>query len=250
MPKRLNALLPSLRDLPALARWRQWWRRQSPHRQDRYAMLAPLVAVLMFFAAIVVAFGYLRLEEMEREQEAVRRDVEYAQQRMRLRLLERQEELVRLAQQTANREIDPEQFRNRAAVLLTQYPELQGLSWVDERRRLRAASGNAGLAQALANPPARDLALPARPSETENAYALARELRQPIYVQRSATPDGSALLELHLPLYSRTSFAGVVLAEYSLDALYRYGVPAEVSARYAVSLRDSRGDVLAGSSAP
>ena len=243
-------LLPSLRELPAVQRLRQWWYQQSPHRQDRYAMLAPLVAVLFFFAAIVVAFGYLRLEEMEREQEAVRRDVEYAQQRMRLRLLERQEELVRLAQEVSGQEIDAEQFRNRANVLLTQYPELQGLSWVDDRLRLRASQGNPTLAVGLTSGGGRGGALPGKPSDTENAYALARELRQPIYVQRAATPDGTALLELHLPLQTRTRFAGVVLAEYSLDTLYRYGVPAEISARYAVSLRDSRGEVLAGSSAP
>ncbi|MCZ8251390.1 MAG: PAS domain S-box protein [Hylemonella sp.] len=246
----LKRLLPRLRELPAAQRLRSWWRQQSPHRQDRYAMLAPLVAVLLFFAAIVAAFGYLRLEEMEREQEAVRRDVEYAQQRVRLRLLERQEELVRLAQQVSNQELDAEQFRNRANVLLNQYPELQGLSWVDERLRLRASQGNATLAQGLAQGATRNGVRPAKPTETENAYALARELRQPIYVQRAASPDGTALLELHLPLHTRTSFAGVVLAEYSLDTLYRYGVPAEVSARYAVSLRDSRGEVLAGSSAP
>jgi PAS domain S-box-containing protein len=247
---RLHTLLPSLRELPAVVRWRQWWRRQSPHRQDRYAMLAPLVAVLLFLAAIVAAFGYLRLEEMEREQEAVRRDVEYAQQRMRLRLLERQEELVRLAQHVSSREVDAEQFRSRAQALLAQYPELQGLSWVDERRRLRAFSGSPTLAQTLVHAAARHGTAPAKPSETENTFALARELRQPIYVQRTATPDGSALLELHLPLLSNSQFAGVVLAEYSLDTLYRYGVPSEVSARYAVSLRDSRGEVLAGNISP
>jgi len=49
-------------------------------------MLRPaLAAVLLFLAAIISAFGYLRLEEMDREQEAVKRDVEYAQQRVRLR---------------------------------------------------------------------------------------------------------------------------------------------------------------------
>jgi PAS domain S-box-containing protein len=250
MLQALTRLLPRLRELPAAQRLRSWWRQQSPHRQDRYAMLAPLVAVLLFFAAIVAAFGYLRLEEMEREQEAVRRDVEYAQQRVRLRLLERQEELVRLAQQVSNQELDAEQFRNRANVLLNQYPELQGLSWVDERMRLRASQGNPTLALGLTQGATRNGVRPAKPTETENAYALARELRQPIYVQRAASPDGTALLELHLPLHTRTSFAGVVLAEYSLDTLYRYGVPSEVSARYAVSLRDSRGEVLAGSSAP
>ncbi|MDP3702316.1 MAG: PAS domain-containing sensor histidine kinase [Hylemonella sp.] len=246
----MSQLLPYVRRLPAMVRLQQWWRQQSPHRQDRYAMLAPLVAVLLFLAAIVAAFGYLRLEEMEREQEAVRRDVEYAQQRMRLRLLERQEELVRLAQEISGQELDAEQFRNRASVLVNQFPELQGLSWIDERRRLRAAHGHPSLAQSLVNSPVRGDVLPEKPSDTENAFALARELRQPIYLQRNATPDGTALLELHLPLHTRTRFAGVLLAEYSLDTLYRYGVPSEVSARYAVSLRDSRGEVLAGSSAP
>jgi hypothetical protein len=82
--------------LPLLARWRRWWRRQTPQRQDRFAMLAPLAAVLLFLAAIVTAFGYLRLEEIDREQEAVKRDVEYTQQRLRLRLLERQEQLMRV----------------------------------------------------------------------------------------------------------------------------------------------------------
>jgi PAS domain S-box-containing protein len=40
------------------------------------------------------------------------------------------------------------------------------------------------------------------------------------------------------------------LAEYSVDGLFRYGVPAEVSARYAVSFRDANGGLLAGTSIP
>src|SRR4051794_29002601 len=63
---------------PWLARW---WRKQPASRQDRFAMLAPLLAVVLFLAAIVTAFSYLRLEEEDRELEAVKRDVEYAQQR-------------------------------------------------------------------------------------------------------------------------------------------------------------------------
>ena len=65
--------------------WRQWWRSQSPSRQDRFATLAPLLSVLLFLLAIAVAIIYLRYEELDREQEAVTRDVEYAQQRLRLR---------------------------------------------------------------------------------------------------------------------------------------------------------------------
>ena len=61
--------------------WKRWWRRLPPSRQDRFATLGPLLAVLLFLSAIVVAIAYLRFEEIDREREAVTRDVEYAQQR-------------------------------------------------------------------------------------------------------------------------------------------------------------------------
>ncbi len=209
-------------------------------------MLAPLAAVLLFLAAIVAAFGYLRLEEMDREQEAVKRDVEYTQQRLRLRLLERQEQLMRIAREISNQELDAEEFQIRADALVNQYPELQGLSWIDERRRIKASYGNASLS-------ANQLRLVGdtlKVGETESTYGLARDLQQPVYAQRSATPDGPALLQLHIPLTNRGKFAGVVLAEYSVDGLFRYGVPAEVSARYAVSFHDAKGGRLAGTTIP
>jgi hypothetical protein len=69
-----------------------------------------VAAVVLFLAAIASAFWYLRVEETEREQEAIKRDVEYAQQRLRLRLLERQEQVMRLARDVSNKEIRTEQF--------------------------------------------------------------------------------------------------------------------------------------------
>mgnify|MGYP000485186183 CR=1 FL=1 len=52
----------------------RWWRRQSPAQQDRFATLGPLASVLLFLAAIISAFWYLRNEELEREQASVKRD--------------------------------------------------------------------------------------------------------------------------------------------------------------------------------
>ena len=76
-----------------------WWRRQSPARQDRFVTIGPLLAVLMFLGAIVLAFVTLRNEEIERETESVKRDAEIAQQQVRLRLIENQDLLVRLARE-------------------------------------------------------------------------------------------------------------------------------------------------------
>jgi hypothetical protein len=54
------------------------------------------------------------------------------------------------------------------------------------------------------------------------------------------------MLQLHIPLFDQGLFAGVVLGEFSVDGLLRYGVPSEVQARYAVSLLDAKGRVIAG----
>jgi PAS domain S-box-containing protein len=225
---------------------RKWWWRLTPHRQDRVAMLAPLAAVLLFFAAIVSALGYLRIEEMDREQQAVQRDVEYTQQRLRLRLLERQEQLMRIAREVSNRELDLTEFRTRAEFMINQYPELQGVAWIDERRRVKASLGTA---MRSANQIQRHGDDPQN-SETLLGFTQAHDTLQPVYVQRVRSKAEAPLLQMHIPLSNTGKFVGIMLAELSVDGLYRYGVPSEVSAQYAVSLLDSNGSVLAGSAMP
>src|SRR5436305_14119251 len=92
-----------------------WWRRQSAARQDRYATLGPLLSVLLFLAAIITAFWYLRNEEFEREQEAVKRDAEVAQQSIRLRLIENQEQLARIAREIVTGSIARKGFLAQAS---------------------------------------------------------------------------------------------------------------------------------------
>nr|WP_315465886.1 PAS domain S-box protein [uncultured Rhodoferax sp.] len=232
--------------IPAVERAKRWWHRLTPHRQDRVAMLAPLAAVLLFFAAIVAALGYLRLEEMDREQEAVQRDVEYTQQRLRLRLLERQEQISRIARELANREIDAFDFKLRAASLLDQYPEVQAIAWVDDKKRTRASQGMGASAIGPYYVPGNVLLK----EDRDTGYTLTRQLNQLLYVQPPPTQDEAPLLQMFIPLNDKGRFSGVLITEYSIDGLYRYGVPSEVSARYAISLQDSTGRLLAGTSIP
>jgi PAS domain S-box-containing protein len=244
MPLPKLTSLPGQLGKPAVQRYRHWWQRLSPIRQDRFAMLAPLAAVFLFFAAIVATLGYLRLEEIAREQEAVQRDVEYTQQRLRLRLLERQEQLMRIARDVTNGDLNPRSFRIRALGMVNQYPELQGVAWVDERQRVRSSVGTTTTSAAQIRQ-----SVEGHPRNT-TGYIQARDSQQPIYLQRIRTDEVAPLLQVYLPIMDRGHFAGVVLAEYSIDGLYRYGVPSEVTARYAVSLLDVKGNLLAGSAGP
>ena len=230
--------------------WNWWWQRQSALTQDRFAHLAPVAAVLLFLAAIASSFWYLRTEEIEREQEAIKRDVEYAQQRLRLRLIERQEQVMRLARDISNRDIRPEQFLLRAETLVQQHPEYQSLTWVDERRRVVAHQSISSLMPSQRLSRGEQIKI----GETESHYSLARDLMQPIYglVDVDAVREGALpVLQLHSPLTnSQGKFNGVLMAEYTMEGLLRYGVPTEVLAKYAVVLQDNEGHRLAGQPIP
>jgi PAS domain S-box-containing protein len=230
--------------------WRGWWGKQSPSRQDRFITLGPLLSVILFLAAVIAAFGYLRIEEIDREQEAVRRDVEYAQQRLRLRLLERQEQLMRLGRDISNKEVDEEGFVSQAESLINQYPELLAVTWVDSLRRVRVAyvSSSANAAQSRVS------GEQLKSGETDSTYGLARDLRQPVYsrplTMRNDLGTTAPTLQLQVPLDDQGKFDGVILSEFSIDGLLRFGVPTEVSAKYAVALLDDKGVILAGGLPP
>ncbi|WP_374413239.1 PAS domain S-box protein [Hydrogenophaga sp.] len=222
--------------------WRRWWRRLPPSRQDRFATLAPLLSVLLFLSAIVVAITYLRYEELDREQETVTRDVEYAQQRLRLRLLERQEQLMRLAREVDNKEINTEEFEFQAETLISQFPELQAITWIDGHRTVQASYASPS-APAASNHPQSSLLSSA---DMDGSFELARDLRQPVYSRPIGEEPRLASLILQVPLTEQGRFAGTVMGEYSVDGLMRFGMPPEVMSRYAVALMDDRGRVLAG----
>ncbi len=241
--------VPATASSPAkLAWWRRWWRTQSPARQDRFFVLGPLLAVMLFLAAVVAAFGYLRLEETDREQQALKRDVEYAQQRLRLRLLERQEQLMRMSRDISNKDIDAEEFSAQAEGLINQYPELLAVTWVDAKRRVKAAY----LSPSAQAPQVRVVGEPLKNGETDSTYGLARDLRQPVYSRplQGADNNSAPTLQILVPVDEQGKFAGVVMGDYSIDGLLRFGVPTEITAKYAVTLVDDKSRVLAGNMPP
>lgn len=220
-----------------------WWGRQSPARQDRYAMLAPVVAVVLFMVALTASFLYLRLEELDREQEAVRRDTEYAQQHLRLRLLEQQEALLRIARDIANRELDRSMFVLQAERIVSSTPEIFELTWLDNHRKVMASysDGSAPLPLVYYNGEVLDH------KQIGPAFDSARQFRLPTY-SKPVVNEGSpeVLLQLHLPLNSPSGLAGVLVAHYSVDAVLRYGLPDELNRKYALALLNEHDSVVAG----
>jgi len=226
----------------------RWWRRQSAARQDRFATLGPLVSVMLFLAAIILAFWYLRNEEFEREQESVKRDTEVAQQQIRLRLIENQEQLVRIAREIVTRTIDREQFLQQAAGFMRERPEITNLVWINAARAPRASySATSFPAEAGMTSDDTPASLPAEGKDTapEAAFIAARTQRAPVYSLPFNDTFGNPVLQVQVPLLERSAFAGALIAEYSIEGLMRRHVPKEVSARHAITLLDTSEHVLA-----
>ena len=225
----------------------RWWRRQSPVRQDRFATLAPLASVLLFLAAIISAFWYLRNEEIERETETVKRDTEIAQQQIRLRLIENQEQLVRMARELVTRELDASDFTPQATAFMNDRPEITQFLWLaadkSTRARHSAQPEREDLPPVGTSPVAR---LPA-PSETDWAFMAARDLRQPTYSRVFKDRHGAQVFQVHVPMLSRGQFNGVLVADYAIDVLLRHFVPIEVTRRHAIAVIDDRELVIASS---
>jgi PAS domain S-box-containing protein len=254
--------MPNAFDLQAALRRRllplkrltaSWWRRQSPSRQDRFATLGPLISVVLFLTAIILAFWYLRNEELEREAEAVKRDTEIAQQQIRSRLLENQEILVRIAREIVTRATDTSDFNAQARAFARDRPEITHVTWLGNRHERRASISVAGfqdesLMKAEGSDPSMPMINQSNPPEL--AFQNAKERRTPVYSTPFSDNNGTAVFQVQVPLVDRSGFSGVLIAEYSVESLLRYYVPTEVTSRHVVTVVDSGERVLASSVTP
>lgn len=232
----------------------RWWRRMPESRQDRFALLGPIAAVILFFVATLTALVYLRVEEVTREREGMRRDVDYAQQRLRLRLLENQEQIMRLARELTEQGLTLAEFMQRGQSIMAQESELRTLVRFDRRERVHMHALSPYSSSSMHWLSGQRLVS----SDMATTYALAKDLQQPIFrvhapsqssVGTSAPNSEEVLLQLYVPIMSGEShYEGMLLAQYSVDGLLRYGIPPEVSAKYALALTDGIGTVLAGQS--
>ena len=174
--------------------WLTWWRRQSPKRQDRLALLAPLAAVILFLAAIFAAFTYLRYEEMQREEENVRSDVEYTQQRVRLRVLERQEQSMQLADELYKGDIGPKELKTIASGIIKNFPEITSVAWISTESKVltSAVSPTVDESRQLKTG---DLL---NNSISVSTFNLARELHQSIYSQPIGVEDNGEIIGIDI----------------------------------------------------
>ncbi len=215
--------------------------------------MAPLVSVLLFLAAIVAAFWYLRYEEQQREVQSVLRDAEIVQQQLRLQLSDTEQAVLRLARDLSGRAAGSQSQLDQAAELVLERPEISHIVWLGPQREVRAVFSDRPF-HPEANPEGKASAptLPSvtRPSESENTFQKLATLRVPVYSPVFRDSTGGAALQLQVPIMLRDDFKGALIVEYAFERLLRRAVPSEVTRRHSVQIVDADQRVVASSVTP
>jgi PAS domain S-box-containing protein len=93
----------------------------------------------------------------------------------------------------------------------------------------------------------RSLPMPLREGTPERTFEATRQLRYPTYSIPYLNGFGHWVFQLQVPLIDNNRFTGTLIAEYSVEALVRYFIPADVSNRHVVTVVDSQDKVLSSS---
>ena len=115
------------------------------------------------------------------------------------------------------------------------------MGWIDERMRLRLHYDPRDEFT-----PKSPQAMVMAPEEVTQNFQLTRDLLTPVYSTPVKKTNLPTQVQLFIPLIDKGNFKGVLRVDYSIDAMFRYGIPNEISAKYAISFHDSSGKVLAG----
>ncbi len=230
--------------------WRRWWRQHPSAWQDRMAFAVPLLSVLLFMLAIVTVFWYLHLDEQDRDHDAMLHDVQMTQQNIRLRLIDHQERLLRLAKTLSNANSDKSllaRFRANVEAQFEETPELLMVFRVDHRGLVHEGLANPDhlinlpvyIGQQLSHGPQGQL------------FKKAHIQSGPVYSSPVITADGQGQVSLWLPEGLREDGGeGTLVAVFSLESLLQTATTPELRRQYAISMVDQEGQWLAGASLP
>ena len=146
---------------------------------------------------------------------------------------------------TLARETVASAFGAQAATFTRERPEITHLTWIDARRVPQASHwAHVYNVNPAGNTPTPSLPVQGQPGEPEATFAAARQSRVPAYSRAFAGSAGQPVFQLHIPLIDRGAFSGTLVAEYSIEALVRHFVPADVAQRHVISVVDDAQVVL------
>jgi PAS domain S-box-containing protein len=224
---------------------------RSEEHAIRWFTLTHAVGLLLFVGLMSAFFWYLHVSEQEQQRQLLFRDVEWAQQNIRLRLSDAKDLSAQYSPEWASYSVtetmSAEPQRNGVRAFFNQFPEVTYVSMVDANRRIvwhlpaRSDSSDYYAQQAGAE-------LEGSAGFTANTEA--RESRKVVFSNPISSQNNDVVIEMHIPdltssaAKSRTS----LIVGLSLSRLITNAVSSEIRSRYEISLLDQGGNRLVSTS--
>jgi PAS domain S-box-containing protein len=210
-----------------------------------WTWLAPVVAVGLFVAVMIGMFLYLREQESRQQKEALYKDIDLAQQSIKLRLTALQESMLTLSRDIASGEVSEESVWGDTAPILKDYPFVVALAWLESERKarwVRPAPSTLSEVLDVASRRINDL-------ETTFTFQTVAESGRPAYSRAFLAPDGQMYMELQVPVGLPRKAQGTLLALMSVDRMLVHLVPGQLTQKYRVMFVDDGDNAMASSSA-
>ncbi len=206
----------------------------------KWYWLTPLISIVVFMAMMGGILWWLNDQEKTLRRETLLRDVETAQQTLRIRLLSNQDALNALARAVATHEVDQVLFSAQTRELLSVHHEYAAIAYVDENRVTRWVSASPQVEGTGFRMPTEVVQEP----ESFWAFDLARDDRRTAYTRPFLAPNSDVYWEVLVPVYRGQRFAGVVVGTYSVTQMLRELVPPEIRSKYLLTIVDEGGNQL------
>ncbi len=203
--------------------------------------MMPNIAVGTFILAMIALAWLLQQREFDQQMATLARDVQWAEQTLRLNMQSDREFLQEIAREVADRQIGGAKFQARAQQYLAINPHLSSMAWVDADGIVRYAappkSGYWSVGSGLS------------PGSQQQGFAAARSSGQALYGNAYVREHSATSLELFVPIHRGPAFLGAMVAVYPVSGMARHLVPAWFSEKYHLSFTGAGNLLLAENSA-
>ncbi|MEX3547857.1 MAG: oxygen sensor histidine kinase FixL [Burkholderia sp.] len=220
------------------SRWHHgpWW-------SNSY-LLTPLLSILVFLVVMSLILWSLNRREQQQQEDALYRNVAWAQQQIRLSMTSAQEQLQAFARDIALGRVDEHGFQSGVGDVMQAHPEILYLNWY-------VASGAARwpdmqipvLGQRLAKLNDAQLTEIVR-----GAWSDAKETRRQAYATIAYDDFSNGFVTLQTPVMRDREYLGSIAAAFSVEGILKHDIPPELSAKYKISITDVNNRELASTS--
>ncbi|NYE22818.1 PAS domain S-box-containing protein [Pigmentiphaga litoralis] len=213
-------------------------------RRRSWYWLTPAIALGLFVCVMGSILWWLDARDDAQRYGTLVRDVDWAQQSMRLRMLAARDRIGALGRDLVRTNMNEGRFLDDARELLTEHPEIIHVAWLDADRRAQWISTperRASQSFRMSTPGVSD-------PGAVMAFEIARNEHRPTYSRPYQGQYNEVYVDLYLPVFQNERFLGNLAAVYSVDSMLQQLIPQETGRKYKVSILDGEDRTLVSSS--